>query len=149
MTEALALLRGGCHCGNLTLSLATAQETGTIHPRACDCAFCVKHGAGWLSDPAGLLSIDVRDRALLSEYRQGSGSARFLLCRDCGVLVAVLHEGDGGLRGAVNARCLDAAAQFGEAVTVSPQKLSREDKIARWSQLWSPAELRFPEASPG
>ena len=142
-------LRGGCHCGTLTLALATAQEPATIHPRACDCAFCLKHGAGWLSDAAGLLTIDVCDRARLSEYRQGSGSARFLLCRDCGVLVAVVHEGDGGLRGAVNARCLDAAAQFDEPVTVSPQRLSREDKIARWDALWSPAELRFHEARPG
>ena len=56
-------LRGGCHCGNLVLSLATAQEPATTHPRACDCAFCVKHGAGWLSDPTGRLSIDVHDHA--------------------------------------------------------------------------------------
>lgn len=141
MTEALALLRGGCHCGNLTLMLATSHSPASVHPRACDCTFCMKHGAGWVSDAAGQLSIEVRDRVGLSEYRQGSGSARFLLCRDCGVLVAVLHESGEGLRGAANARCLHDAAQFGEAAAVSPQQLSRDEKIARWSQLWTPCTL--------
>ncbi|HSR65883.1 MAG TPA: aldehyde-activating protein [Xanthomonadaceae bacterium] len=142
-----APLRGGCHCGNLALTLATAQDPAALHPRACDCAFCTKHGAGWVSDPDGALAIGVREAAALGDYRQGSGSARFLLCRDCGVLVAVVHEGDGGLRGAVNARCLDAA-RFGDAVRVSPQQLSREDKIARWGQLWTPATLDVGRDAP-
>lgn len=141
MTAAPAPLRGGCHCGNITLTLATSQEPATVHPRACDCAFCLKHGAGWVSDPEGHLSLHVRDADLLSEYRQGSGSACFLLCRDCGVLVAVVHDDGRGLRGATNARGLDAAASFGEPVGVSPQQLSRDAKVARWSQLWTPCTL--------
>jgi hypothetical protein len=141
VTPARAPLRGGCHCGNLTLTLATSQQPATTHPRACDCAFCTKHGAGWISDAEGQLTLHVRDDGLLSGYRQGSGSARFLLCRDCGVLVAVVHDDGTGLRGAANVRCLDVAAAFGEPVTVSPQQLSREEKVTRWSQLWTPTTL--------
>jgi len=141
MTAVPAPLRGGCHCGTLTVELRTMQSPSALHPRACDCAFCMKHGAAWVSDAAGNLVIDVHARDAFGEYRQGSGSARFLLCRDCGVLVAVVHGDGDGRRGAANVRCLDDAAAFAEATSVSPQQLSREDKIARWRELWTPAQL--------
>ena len=101
----------------------------------------MKHGAGWVSDAEGRLVVEVTAADAANGYRQGSGSARFVLCRDCGVLVAVVHEHDGELRGAANVRCLDDAPAFGDAVTVSPQQLSRDDRIARWSTLWTPAFL--------
>jgi hypothetical protein len=142
VTLAPAPLHGGCHCGKLTLELTTARSPANMHPRACDCAFCTKHGAGWVSDAEGRLAIDVQAADMADGYRQGSGSARFLLCRDCGVLVAVVHDHAEGLRGAANVRCLDDAAMFGNAVTVSPQQLSREDKIARWGQLWTPTTVQ-------
>jgi len=138
-----APLHGGCHCGHLSIELSLTQAPPSLQPRACDCAFCTKHGAAWISDPAGVLVIAARNRDALGEYRQGSGSARFLHCRDCGVLVAVMHEGEEGLRGAANVRCLDDAALFGEAVTVSPQQLAKDDKIARWVRLWTPTRLRI------
>jgi hypothetical protein len=140
VTAAPAPLEGGCHCGNITLTLAISQDPATVQPRACDCTFCMKHGAGWISDADGRLTLHVRDGHGLADYRQGSGSARFVLCRDCGVLVAVVHDDGDGLRGAANVRCLEAAA-FGEPLTVSPQQLSRDAKVARWSQLWTPATL--------
>ena len=143
MTPGLAPLRGGCHCGHLSIRLSLTQPPSGVHPRACDCAFCAKHGAAWTSDPHGELVIEAQDLSTLGEYRQGSGSARFLHCRDCGVLVAVVHGGDEGLRGAANVRCLDGAALFGETVSVSPQQLSKGDKVARWAQLWTPAQLRI------
>jgi hypothetical protein len=139
----LAPLHGGCHCGHLSVELSLTQAPGALQPRACDCAFCTKHGAAWISDPAGALVIDVRGRDALGDYRQGSGSAGFLHCRNCGVLVAVVHDGEEGLRGAVNVRCLDEALSFGEPTTVSPQQLAKDDKIARWGRLWTPARIRI------
>ena len=138
MTEAAAL-RGGCHCGKLGVAFSTVLAPEALQPRACDCAFCMKHGAAWLSDPAGALAIEATEAP--REYRQGSGNARFLLCGDCGVLVAVVNDEE-PLRGAVNARCLSGAPTFGEAVRVSPQALPAEDKRARWRQVWTPATLR-------
>ncbi|MGN6512469.1 MAG: GFA family protein [Lysobacteraceae bacterium] len=139
MTEAAVALRGSCHCGRLAVSLSTPQAPAMLQPRACDCAFCTQHGPAWRSDPAGTLAIDASGAP--RDYRQGSGSARFLLCGDCGVLVAVVHAGDAGLRGAVNVRCLDDAPAFGAATIVSPRQLPREAKIARWRQAWTPATL--------
>lgn len=141
MTGTAMALRGGCHCGALTVTFAATQAADALHPRACECAFCTKHGAAWLSDPSGALTIDA-SRAP-REYRQGSGSARFLLCGDCGVLVAVVDD-QTPLRGAVNACCLDVET-LGPATRVSPQRLAPGEKRARWRQLWTPATLRVPQ----
>lgn len=45
------------------------------HPRACDCDFCRKHGAAYISDPQGAVRIQVKDAQQLGRYRQGSGIA--------------------------------------------------------------------------
>jgi hypothetical protein len=132
------MLEGSCHCGNLRLWFETAMPSGDTAPRACDCSFCTAHGAAWLSDPAGELVVRVGDATALARYRQGSGSAQFLLCRECGVLVAVVFDDGGGLRGAVNLRCLQRASEFAAETTVSPQQLPPEQRRARWQALWIP-----------
>jgi hypothetical protein len=131
-------MSGGCHCGQLRLRFSTTLDPASIVPRACDCSFCEKHGAAYVSDPAGQLSITIPSSEALRRYRQGSKSADFLLCARCGVLVAVVFEQDARLYAAVNARCLDQPTGFGSAVTASPQQLSPSEKVARWSQLWIP-----------
>jgi hypothetical protein len=129
-------LSGGCHCGALRLRLDTARELSKIVPRACDCSYCRQHGAAWMSDPAGALTIAARTQQSWGEYRQGSEQARFVLCRDCGVLVAVVFDDAGRLFAAVNATCLDAVAECGPAETASPQRLGPAEKLDRWRQLW-------------
>ena len=132
---------GGCHCGALRFELSTSQVLATLSPRACDCDFCTRHLAAWVSDAAGLLHIEADD-ARLRRYRQGSGQADFLLCTECGVLVAVMaRTDDGRLLGAVNRNAFDGRGAFGGETTVSPQQLGPEAKLSRWSQLWTPVEL--------
>lgn len=129
------VLAGGCHCGKVRVELTTAMRTEEFRPRACDCSFCTKHGAAYVSDPAGRLRIVASGG--LADYRQGSGTARMLLCRSCGVLVAAVLEEDGRRYGTVNAKCLDGVA-FGEPQAVSPQTLAVDDRKARWTRLWTP-----------
>jgi len=129
------VLRGGCHCGKVRVELTTAMRTEEFRPRACDCSFCTKHGAAYVSDPAGQLRITGSQD--LADYRQGSGTARMLLCRSCGVLVAAVLEENGRRFGTVNAKCLEDIA-FGEPQTVSPRTLGVDDKKARWTRLWTP-----------
>ena len=131
-------LSGGCHCGQLRLRFSTTLDPASIVPRACDCSFCEKHGAAYVSDPAGQLSITMPNSEALHRYRQGSNTADFLLCAQCGVLVAVAFEQDTRLYAAVNARSLDQPTGLGSAVAASPQRLSPGEKVVRWSQLWIP-----------
>jgi hypothetical protein len=136
--SAAVTLQGGCHCGRLRVAFSTGVDPAGMQPRACDCSFCQKHGAAYVSDPAGQLSISVAEPDDMRRYRQGSNTAEFLFCGHCGVLVAVVFERDGRTYGAVNARCLDATACLGNAVTASPQQLAVGDKVDRWLRLWIP-----------
>jgi hypothetical protein len=131
-------LHGSCHCGRLGLVFSTALDAAQLQPRACDCSFCRKHGAAYISDPAGRLAIDAAEPGALREYRQGSHTARLLLCGYCGVVMGVVFDDGGRTYGAVNASCLDSGLALAEAVIASPQKLSAAEKVERWRQLWVP-----------
>jgi hypothetical protein len=131
-------VRGSCHCGCVQVEFITGAELASTAPRACDCSFCQKHGAAYVSDPLGHLRITVAEPNALHSYRQGSGAARFWLCGRCGVLVAVTFEHQGNIYGAVNVGCLDERPLFGASVPASPQQLSPEEKVSRWLQVWVP-----------
>lgn len=138
MTELAATLPGSCHCGRLRIEFSTGQDPAAIVPRACDCSFCRKHGAAYISDPAGRLSITQNEAGAMREYRQGSNAARFLVCKHCGVLVAAVFEHGGRTYGVANAGCLDGYAGLASPVTASPQALDPEEKVSRWLKLWVP-----------
>ncbi len=137
------VLHGRCHCEGIGIEFATAKAPASFQPRACDCSFCCMHGAAWLSDRDGRLVFSERRAGSFHEYRQGSESARFLLCNRCGVCVGVVYEEGSQRYGAVNAGCLDGRAGFGDSVSVSPQVLGADEKIARWKSVWvADVELR-------
>ena len=129
--------RGGCHCGNITLVFASARPPEKFRPGACDCGFCRKHAASYVSDPQGRLQVSVRDAGELSAYRQGSESAEFLVCRRCGVVVAVTYREQGHLYATVNAQVLEPAG-FGSAAAVSPKNLDPAERRALWKKVWIP-----------
>jgi hypothetical protein len=132
-------LSGSCHCGNILVQLHLARAAGEYHPRACDCEFCSKHGAAYVSDPHGTLTIRLKDEHSLARYRQGNALADLLLCRRCGVLIGALYDSGAGLYGAVNARVIDAGTTFAAQQVVSPQTLDGAAKAKRWRELWFPS----------
>jgi hypothetical protein len=127
---------GGCHCGNIRMQMQLAREPAAYRPRACDCDFCRKHDAAYVSEPQGTLHLQIAEESAAGRYRQGSGQAEFLLCKRCGVLVAVLFRGEGQLHATVNSRAVDAGVTFGPEQSVSPQKLAPADKAQRWQEIW-------------
>ncbi len=137
MTD-LKLMQGSCHCGRLALRFSSTMPPEKFSPRACDCSFCQKHGASFISDPNGGLVIDVNDGNALGEYRFGHGLAKFVFCRHCGVFVAVLFETEGRTFGSVNSRCIAGGAGFGAPQIVSPQKLNPGEKKERWTKVMIP-----------
>lgn len=138
-----ATLRGGCHCGHLAFDARLTRDTSAYTPRACDCSFCRKHGAAWLSDPQG--SLYVRTRGDVTRYRQGSAQAEFIACPHCAVLVLVTCDIDGRLRAAINARAMEHDVSFAAEQTASPQQLQADAKRQRWEQVWF-ADVRFAQA---
>lgn len=129
-------VNGGCHCGNILVVIELARAPSAYNPRACDCEFCRKHGASYVSDAQGSVQIRIKDEHQSGRYRQGSGLADFLVCRNCGVLVGVLHRSDERLFAAINTKAVDVRATFGAEQSVSPKKLSDSEKVERWQDVW-------------
>jgi hypothetical protein len=128
-------VEGGCHCGNITVRVELERAPDAYAPRACDCEFCRRHGAAWVSDPQGSLLIQIRDEADTGRYAQGDRLAEMLLCRNCGVLVSALWR-EQRLYGVVNANALAQRVAFAATKPVSPRTLSADAKRSRWRSIW-------------
>jgi len=98
------IIRGGCHCGNISYTAEMPHEASTYNPRACDCRLCTSHGESYASDKSGTLTIKVKNKEELNMYRQGSRIADFLICKICGVMTGVCYEEKGCIYGSINIR---------------------------------------------
>ncbi|WP_410211775.1 hypothetical protein [Aquirhabdus sp.] len=127
---------GGCHCSNIKLTVELSKALNAYKPRACDCDFCMTHGASYLSDPHGKLVITIKDEDALSRYRQGDAIADFLICKICGVVAGVSFKSEAGHYATINVKALSDRADCLPEISVSPKRLSTEDKIERWKKAW-------------
>ncbi|UCH48477.1 MAG: aldehyde-activating protein [Betaproteobacteria bacterium] len=127
---------GGCDCGNIRVDTELTIDPASYQPRACDCSFCRKHGAAYVTDANGKVAILVKDNSELRKHRNGSELADFLICKRCGVLVGGLYQDGAGRYATINVNSIDANEEFGQPVPVSPKTLSAEQKKSRWKELW-------------
>jgi hypothetical protein len=143
------LVKGRCHCGNISFALAWEPEPREIPARACDCSFCAKHGGVWTSCSTGSLKIAIGDPSLLSRYAFGTQTAEFHVCARCGVVPVVTSEIDGRVYAVVNVNAFEgvepsllkrAAASFaGE---------SEGDRLSRRKKNWI-ADVEFVDGGAG
>jgi hypothetical protein len=115
MQPSLAVVthRGGCHCRRVRFE---ADAPARLQALDCNCSICRMTGFLHLIVPAARFRLLAGDEAL-AEYRFGTGAARHLFCRHCGVkpfYVPRSHP-DGW---SVNVRCLDPGTV--EAVDIVP-----------------------------
>lgn len=134
--ESMYRATGACHCGNIEVEIEFSHPPDSYHPRACDCDFCRKHSAAYVSDAEGSLDVRIKNQRGRAICRQGSTLAEFLFCNYCGVLTCVLYPTEAGCYGAVNARIIDPEIRFGEEQVVSPKVLSPKEKSRRWREVW-------------
>ena len=134
------LLRGRCHCGNISLVLETEKTPETLAVRACGCSFCSSRGARSTSDNGGKVRFEVKDEDQLSRYRFGLRTADFLVCRTCGAYMAAMFtDEDGRVYATLNSRHFERAVEFptaGEAVSYEGE--TAEAKHQRRRKLWTP-----------
>jgi hypothetical protein len=134
--------RGGCHCGNLRLTLRLSQPPAAMRLRACGCSFCRAHNTRTTSDPDGLVEIRADDWSLVEPYRFGSGTAEFLLCRRCGVYLGAVCDTPAGLRATINTNTLDDRVLFAQPATaVDHDGETLDDRLARRARTWTPAVI--------
>lgn len=104
------LIRGQCHCGNISFALTWEPDPDSIPARACSCSFCVKHGGVWTSNPDGALVVRVNDTALVNRYAFGTKTAEFHVCARCGVVPVVTSRIDGQVYAVVNVNAFESTA---------------------------------------
>lgn len=93
--------KGGCHCGRIRFEVT--GDLGEV--LACNCSICTKKGL------LHLIVDHTRFRALIEDdavatYTFGTGVARHMFCRVCGVTAYYVPRSDLD-KIDVNARCID------------------------------------------
>jgi hypothetical protein len=129
-------ITGRCHCGAIAFELDW-PDAGPIPARACDCAFCLQHGAAWASHPAACLRLSLPRAEFLSRYRFGTHTADFLVCARCGGVPACLSRIDGRDYAVVNvnAFCADDAARV-HRLPLHLDEETPERRLARRRERW-------------
>jgi hypothetical protein len=137
---------GRCHCGAIAVSLETPRPPEKQVLGQCQCSFCRKHNVRAFSDPGSRITLTAGDPGEVTFYAFGLRTAHQMLCRRCGVYVAmVLADGDERLS-TLNIDTLDDRALFTDPG--APRQYDHEtvpERIARRRARWTPTRLRnFP-----
>lgn len=136
----------GCYCGNISAEVTLTKELSEYIPRACDCDFCIKNGAAYISDPEGSIKIKINQPGETTLFRQGDNLVELLICKICGVLVTVTYTGNNSFIGGLNSKTLVNRSSLPPCQTASPKLLSASQKVERWKEIWFP-EISIDRAS--
>ena len=103
---------GGCHCGRVRFTVEAPARPDVLD---CNCSLCAMAGFLHLIVPRDRFRL-LAGADDLAEYRFGTGVARHLFCRVCGIKAFYIPRShpDGV---SVNLRCLDPATLDGLTVT--------------------------------
>ena len=131
------LIRGKCHCGNISFALTWEPDPARLPARACTCSFCVKHGGVWTSNPSGALEIVVEDPSRVSRYAFGTRTAEFHICSRCGVVPVVTSRIDDHLYAVVSVNAFEGL----DRSLVAPASASfdgegTDSRLARRKRNW-------------
>lgn len=137
-------LKGGCHCGNITVDYRTTIAPEDATPRACQCSFCRKHQSRAISDPAGSLTITINEPAGVNRYGFGIRSCEFLVCRDCGVYVGAFMPDPDDSKGfaTLMANALEAQGRYAPGQPTDYEGEDGTGKRERRRRVWTPAQIK-------
>jgi hypothetical protein len=134
--------QGGCHCGNIHVRVRLSKPPEDNPLRACTCSFCRSHSPRMVSDPGGLFEVWADDWSLVENYRFGTGTCDFLICRRCGVFIAAVSEIMADARAVVNVNCLSDRERFTSVPAVQDfEGETVEDRLSRRATNWMPTVI--------
>ena len=111
--------------------------------RACTCSFCRSHSPRIVSDPQGLFEVWADDWSLVENYRFGTRTCDFLICRRCGVFIAAVSETTMGARAVVNVNCLSDRGHFTSTPAFHDfEGETIETRSSRRAANWMPTIIR-------
>jgi hypothetical protein len=107
------LIRGKCHCGNISFSLTWDPDPKEIPARACDCTFCQ------------------------SRHAFGTESAQFLICARCGIVPVVTSRIDDRLYAVVSVNAFENVdPALLKRAPISFEAEQEETRLARRKRNW-------------
>jgi hypothetical protein len=136
------LFKGQCHCSAIRVELTTNRPPNEQVLGACQCSFCRKHNARAFSDPKAHVTLTAAQPQHLQRYSFGLKTSHQIICRQCGVYVAMTLTDEGRAWSVLNVDTLDDRALFTrtpEARTYDAE--DREERIARRKARWCPTTL--------
>ena len=96
-----------------------------------------------VSDPEGSFEVWADDWALVENYRFGTRSCDFLICRRCGVFIAAVSEMTAEARAVVNVNCLSDRGRFMSVpASYDFDSETLEARLSRRAANWMPAIIR-------
>ena len=96
-----------------------------------------------VADPQGLFEVWADDWSLVANYRFGTCTCDFLICRRCGVFIAAVSEMTDGTRAVVNVNCLSDRERFTSPPVVHDFDAEAvESRASRRAANWMPAIIR-------
>lgn len=133
----MTIIEGGCHCGNIRFRFETGQPPENLPVRRCTCTFCVKHGAFYTSDPAGSLTVSIRNPQAVSDYRFGTRTAEPQVCRQCGVVPVILARIEEHVYAVVNLATAEGLAIPSECIQdVNYEYQTADERRSRRARTW-------------
>lgn len=139
----MAIYHGSCHCGAIGFEYSTAVRPSEWDVRACQCSFCMAHGAACTTDPSGYVAFNLTEESELQRYRFGLRTADFLVCRNCGVYIGAVLDGAEGGFATVNTRSI--ASVQGSIPAPRPVEFDGEPANVRRTRRqaqWTPVVRR-------
>lgn len=136
------LYKGQCHCGAILIELESERPPGEQLLGACQCSFCRKHNAHAFSDPKASVRIIASEPQHLQRYRFGLETSEQIICKCCGVYVAMTLTDEDQVWSVINIDTLDDRALFTREP--EPRYYDAEDRasrIARRKAQWCPTVL--------
>ena len=141
------LIRGSCHCGNISFALTWEPDPTEIPARACTCSFCTKHGGVWTSNPSASLQVRVKDSASVSKYAFGTRTAVFHICTCCGVVPVVTSQIEGRLYAVVSVNAFEnVEPSLLKQAPVSFAEETEASRLARRKRGWI-ANVQYVESA--
>jgi hypothetical protein len=136
------IYRGQCHCGAISVQLMSDRLPGDQILGACQCSFCRKHNARAFSDPNAQVILTAADQARLQLCTFGLNTSKQIICRQCGVYVAVILAAGDQVWSVINIDTLDDRALFTREPEIRDYSAEgRQRRISRRKARWTPATL--------
>ena len=135
--EEATVIKGHCHCGNISYQFTTQTPVEQIAVRQCSCIFCTMHNGVYTSDPGGELRYQIQDNSRVNRYRFGHQTADFIICKTCGVLPFVLSDIEGNTYAVLNVKTAVDPVLTTDSITRSNfDGEGTEDRLTRRRKNW-------------